>query len=385
MTYVDHRTHPAFSPTLPHLDVELTERCNNACLHCYINRPATDAAAQGRELSTVQWQDLFRQAADLGALTLRITGGEPLLRPDFSELYLSARRLGLKVHLFTNARRVTPELAALLGRVPPLQKVEITVYGMTPASYDAAACAPGAYSEYHRGLDLLLQHGVPIIVKWAHLPPNMHEVGDFERWAVTLPGAEGPAAVAMVYDLRARRDSLARNALIASLRRDPLEVAAHLARNEQHYRQEMSQFCARFTRPTGDQLFNCGAGHSLNVDAYGRVQGCMLLRDPSLSVDAAAGLRTALQTLPGRLGQLKAAHPAYLAHCARCFLHGLCESCPAKSWMEHGVLDMPVEYHCQIAHAQARFLGLLAEGEQAWQVTDWQSRLATLSAQEMVS
>jgi radical SAM protein with 4Fe4S-binding SPASM domain len=388
MSFVDHRTRSHLSPALPHLDVELTERCNNACLHCYINRPAADAVAMGRELSTAQWIDLFRQAANLGALNLRFTGGEPLLRPDFAELYLAARRLGLKVQLFTNARLVTPELAALFQRVPPLVKVEVTVYGMSAASYDAAACSPGAYEQFRGGLDLLLAHGTPLTVKWAVLPPNEHEVSQYERWAASLPGAEGPAPVAMVYDLRARRDSQSRNALIASLRRDPQEVAAHLARDEQHYRQEMSQFCARFTRPAGDQLFSCGAGHTLSIDAYGRIQGCLLLRAPHLSLQAGSdpgALAQALRELPARLGALKATHPAYLARCARCFLRGLCESCPAKSWMEHGVLDAPVEYHCQIAHAQARRLGLLAPGEQAWQVADWQSRLANLSAQEMVS
>jgi radical SAM protein with 4Fe4S-binding SPASM domain len=187
----------------------------------------------------------------------------------------------------------------------------------------------------------------------------------------------------MQFDLRARRDSSARNRLIERLRAAPATALAHITRDTAAYRSEMAQFCARFTRPTGDQLFNCGAGHSLSIDAYGRIQGCMLLRDPSLSLDAAAGLRTALETLPGRLRQLKATHPAYLARCARCFLRGLCESCPAKSWMEHGVLDMPVEYHCQIAHAQARFLGLLAEGENAWEIENWQERISTFTQKEM--
>jgi MoaA/NifB/PqqE/SkfB family radical SAM enzyme len=44
VSYVERRTSPSVAPSLPHLDVELTERCNNACLHCYINLPAGDAA-----------------------------------------------------------------------------------------------------------------------------------------------------------------------------------------------------------------------------------------------------------------------------------------------------------------------------------------------------
>src|SRR5512136_2635476 len=95
-------------PLLSHLDIELTERCNNACLHCCINRPTHDPRAARRELSAAQWGKILRQAADLGALSVRFTGGEPLLRPDFADIYLGARRLGLKVMLFTNARLITP-------------------------------------------------------------------------------------------------------------------------------------------------------------------------------------------------------------------------------------------------------------------------------------
>ena len=58
---------------------------------------------------------MLTEAAGLGALSVRITGGEPLLRPDFEDLYVFARRLGLEVLLFTNARLITPELADLFA------------------------------------------------------------------------------------------------------------------------------------------------------------------------------------------------------------------------------------------------------------------------------
>jgi hypothetical protein len=60
-------------------------------------------------------------------------------------------------------------------------------------------------------------------------------------------------------------------------------------------------------------------------------------------------------------------------------LKGLCAQCPAKSWSEHGTLDTPVEYECQVAHAQARYLGLIEEGEMAWDVVDWKGRIEALT------
>ncbi len=121
-----HRA-PRLGSLLGQIDIELTERCNNACIHCLINQPENNDEARAYEMDTTFVKDILQQAANLGCLTVRFTGGEPLLRDDFAELYLFARRLGRYVILFTNARRMTPELAQLLARIPPGRMVEVTV------------------------------------------------------------------------------------------------------------------------------------------------------------------------------------------------------------------------------------------------------------------
>ena len=383
--YIERSHHnPVFKgkgPLLTQLDIELTERCNNACQHCYINLPAQHPGALARELTTAQWKDILQQAADLGALSVRFTGGEPLLRSDFAELYLHARRLGLQVVLFTNARLVTPELADLFARIPPLKKVEISVYGMGSDSYDAVACAPGAFAEFRRGVDLLLARGIPFVTKSVLLPPNKHELDEFEAWAAEIPDNVKPS-YAVFLDLRTRRDLPAKNRMITSLRFSPADGLALLTRDADEFRKSMGQFSASYLYPQGDRLFDCGAGEGGCVDAYGTYQICMLLRHPDTVYDLRAGnLREALTEVFPRLRDLRATNPEYLRRCARCFIKGICEQCPAKSWTEHGTLDTPVEYLCQVGHAQARYLGLLAEGEYTWEVEDWRNRLDRLQQQ----
>ena len=383
--FVEKRSSMRFlkEPLLSHLDIELTERCNNACLQCYINRPANDAGAKQHELSTADWQGILRQAADLGALSVRFTGGEPLLREDFIDLYLSARRLGLKVTLFTNARLITSEIARMFARTPPLEQVEVTVYGMRPESYDAAACAPGSYNQFRQGVQHLIDNNVPFILKGALLPQNKMDVQAFDTWAASIPWMEDLPTYSMFFDLRARRDSEARNRMIDRLRMAPEEGVAFIDQRIPAYRQDTEQFCSRFMGPAGESLFTCGAGKGGCVDAYGLYQPCMLLRDPDMTYALHTGsLRDALTNFFPRLRDIKATNPLYLERCARCFLHGLCEQCPAKSWMEHGTLDTPVEYLCQVAHAKARYLGLLRDGERAWEVQDWRQRLSQLSKVE---
>ena len=157
----------------------------------------------------------------------------------------------------------------------------------------------------------------------------------------------------MNFDLRARHDDPAKNRRIAALRISPGETVALLAKNPK-YISGMQEFCAKFMRAPGERIFSCGAGHGTCIDAYGNAQMCLPLRHPDTVFDLHHGtLKQALtEYFPGFRGR-KAENPDYLLRCAVCFLKGLCEQCPAKSWMESGTLDTPVKYLCDVAHAQA--------------------------------
>lgn len=367
------------TPSLLHLDMELTERCNNNCIHCCINLPGNDQKAKASELSKEDWVDILRAAADLGVLRVRLTGGEPLLRGDFEDIYLGARRLGLKVLLFTNARKIDSHLADLFSRIPLLEKIEISVYGMHPETYDAVSRVPGSYREFREGVGRLLDRKIPFSLSGAYLPANKKEVDEFEAWAKQIPWMQTSPAYSVFFDLRSRRDSDKKNEMIKSLRPEPLEGINLFARDEEAYIRNTIQFCQRFIGPPGEYLFTCGAGLSGCVDAYGRLQPCLSLCHPETSFDLKKGsMRQAFENFFPQLTQIKSKNIEYLNRCARCFLHGFCAQCPAKSWSEHGTLDTPVEYLCEVAHVQACHIGLIVDGEKGWEIENWRLRISKL-------
>jgi radical SAM protein with 4Fe4S-binding SPASM domain len=364
-------------PPLDILDMELTERCNNNCIHCYINLPADDLNAKERELSTEEIQKILQEAVSLGCLTVRFTGGEPLLREDFADLYIFARKLGLRVILLTNATLITPALADIFAQIPPLQPIEVTLYGMKRRSYESVTRVSGSFEAAWGGIQLLLEHKVPFVVTSALLPPNKEEIDEFESWASTILWMDRAPSYSILFDLRARRDSKQKNQHIKGLRLAPEDAVAFLSREQEKYLQEMREFCSKFTSPQGDNIFSCGAGiRGGCVDAYGYFQPCMLLRHPATVYDLKKGsLKDALANFFPKIRNIKTKNTDYLNRCARCFLQGLCEQCPAWSWMEHGTLDTPVDYLCEVAHAQATALGLLEEGERAWEIKNWKERI----------
>ena len=81
------------------LIAEITHRCPLHCVYC--SNPL-EMAAVNSELSTAHWIDVFQQAGKLGMLHAHFTGGEPLARPDLTELIAGARSAGLYTNLITS-------------------------------------------------------------------------------------------------------------------------------------------------------------------------------------------------------------------------------------------------------------------------------------------
>ncbi|HNR69634.1 MAG TPA: radical SAM protein [bacterium] len=366
---------------LDRLDMELTERCNNNCVHCYINRPVNDIDAQNLELPFAKIRQILEEAVCLGCKNVRFTGGEPLLRVDFEDIYLYAKQLGLKVEIFTNGTRITPRLAEIFKKSPPGESIQVSLYGENQKKYEAVSRMPGSFEAAQRGMALLSANDVPFVVKAVVLPLTKKAFSDFECWAQKAKELHVPKPPITTLHLRCREGDGSRNKQIKALRLQPEEQLELEASRSEDYLDDLKNFCAQFCHVVGDSLFHCGAGiHRASVDAYGKLQLCLLLRHPDTVYDLNTGsLANALGNFFPRVRQLKAKNPLYLERCARCFLIALCEQCPAVSWMENRVLDGWPEHFCRFTHAQARHLGLLEEGEKSWMVADGEKRVKKLS------
>ena len=79
-------------------------------------------------MNTARVLSVIDEITEAGCLSLLITGGEPLLRHDFSEIYRHAKKSGLLVTVFTNGTLITPAVIELFADLPP-QIVEISLYG----------------------------------------------------------------------------------------------------------------------------------------------------------------------------------------------------------------------------------------------------------------
>ena len=338
-------------------DLDLTARCNYNCRHCYINLPANDPEAKGRELTFAEIKHIAQEAVQMGAVWCLITGGEPLLRKDFSDIYLLIKRLGFLVSVFTNASLVTSEHAALFKKYPP-RDIEVTVYGATKETYERITRRPNSFAAFQRGLNLLLESGVRVRLKAMALRSNIHEFDEISIFCLkhTKDFYRSDAFLCLRYD----RDRI-RNAEIQAERLSPEEIiaVAHDIKRFTSVRPADDRIILEEHRDTRSPhyLFHCGAGEdSFSISFDGQLRLCSSLCHPDCVYDLRHGsLMDAWHDFIPHVRDMRSDNPEYLEKCGRCELAmiNLCRWCPAKAYLETGELDSPVDYFCQIAHAQA--------------------------------
>ena len=96
---------------------ELTVRCNLHCKMClFRHKDSENPELISKELSAGQWIDLAGQAAEAGTMSLLITGGEAMLRPDFCEIWEGIYKKGFLLTLYTNGSLVTDQIMETLEK-----------------------------------------------------------------------------------------------------------------------------------------------------------------------------------------------------------------------------------------------------------------------------
>ena len=163
---------------------EITCRCNLRCVMCYTDCYNTPARIKD-ELSTVDILRIMDEVAEAGCLELTLTGGEPLARPDFFEIYEHAKARGFLVCVFTNGTLITEAVADRFAADPPA-RVEISVHGANAESFDAITQRHGSHVRCQAAIRLLLDRHIPLVLKTTAMTVNQAEVLSIKRFAETL-------------------------------------------------------------------------------------------------------------------------------------------------------------------------------------------------------
>ncbi len=323
--------------------IDLTYRCDFACVHCYCK----ESEPFGRELSTAEIKKILDDIAEEGCLWLALTGGDPLVRPDFKEIYLYARRKGFIIAVLTNGHRLDAEMIKFFVKYPPFS-LDVTLNSLKERAYRQIVGLPHALSKVKRNITLAAKAGLNVIVKANCLKENKSEIGAIKRWTEKILGKPEDNLYRFRYD-KIIFPRLNGSPEPYRHRLSPAELSDIPGEDEEmdkEYCHALKNSILSFKNKV-NPLYLCDTWKTtFYIDPYGRLKFCphshkflVDLRKQSFH----DGFYNEFPKIAKEKFKTKTL-------CRKCDLRRYCCSCPAVAYLEAGDEEQPAEYFCQIAH-----------------------------------
>jgi radical SAM protein with 4Fe4S-binding SPASM domain len=153
------------------MDLALTFRCQNDCVHCYAGGPH-----ETPELTTTQWKSVIDKLSEIGVFIVTFTGGEPTLREDLPELLLYAQNKGMVTGLISNGRKLKDKTFVDVLEKSGLDFVQVTLESHKPQVHDKMTAEKGSWKETVAGIQNAVQSQIYVST---NTTLSKHNANDF--------------------------------------------------------------------------------------------------------------------------------------------------------------------------------------------------------------
>ena len=313
------------APPIRMIAWELTQACNLACRHC---RAAAVDRPSPAQLTTGECRALLDHIASFASPTIILTGGEPLLRPDFFDIAAHAASRGIRAVAAVNGLLLDQAKAQRMLDVA-IRRISISIDGKNAAQHDSLRAVPGAFEGALRGIAAAREVGLPFQLNTTVTTENADDLPEIHELAISLGAVAhhifllvptGRAAEYSGLELGAQRYESVLDWLATQQARSRIEIRATCA---PHYYRILRQ------RGVPTQARGCLAGQSFCFISHkGDVQPCGYL-------DLAVGnvRQTPLQQIweNAPLFQSFRDPAAYKGKCGLCEYRRVCGGCRARA------------------------------------------------------
>jgi SynChlorMet cassette radical SAM/SPASM protein ScmF len=181
-------TDRAVAPPLVQIYFYLVEGCNLACRHCWLSPRLASNDSAAPALAVSLFEKAILDAKPLGLRGVKLTGGEPLLHPQFLTLLDIVRSEGLELVIETNGVLCTPEIAVQIAR-SPVRHVSVSIDGTTADTHEWVRGIPGSFAQAQQAVRNLAAAGVRPQIIMSIMRHNAHQVDDMVIMAENLGAA----------------------------------------------------------------------------------------------------------------------------------------------------------------------------------------------------
>lgn len=325
-----------------HGQIELTHKCAFRCPYCYLKPLQTQPAYQ-EELSLKNWMSILDSLYKEGCMSITLTGGDPLLRTDFEEIYLYAKRKAFIITVFTNATSLNAKMLAFFKKYTPFS-IEITLNSLKESRFDRITGTKGNFKQSVSNIRKAARLKLPLILKTNALKINKDEVIEIKNFAKKILGEK-----------RYKFDTY----MIPSLDGGKTPLEYRLSADEIIRLEESDEEIKRAVRESyeddrmilkdRESLYRCNTWlSSFFINPYGRLGFCQITNKFSTDLRKVPFEKGFYDIFPGLTKKRFTGNTT----CRSCELLSECMVCPARSYLEAGDEEAPVAYFCELARAR---------------------------------
>ena len=330
---------------------ELLPACNMDCKMCYVRMSMKEMQKRGKMMDADEWINIGKQVVDEGVLFILLTGGEPLLHPEFMKIYDELRRLGLVVNINTNATLIDEKMADFFLKNKP-RRINISLYGASNETYSRLCNNPKGFTQVENAIKLLKERDIHMKLNFCITPYNIMDVEKMVEFAEKY---EIPVAPTTYMYPPNRKDNVVnydehrlspKQAAQAKMNLDMIEKGDDFVDYAKDILNDIKNIESEKLNNKDEKPqcgFGCRAGNSTFwINWQGEMTSCGMLSAKGIDIKE-YGINQSWKMLNEQVSSTKRN-----SKCPSCKYKNICQVCVASCQAETGEFDGVPQYLCDM-------------------------------------
>lgn len=340
-------------PLISSLQFELSSRCNERCIHCYIPNGKKN---EGFDMPLAKVKNILDEFAAMGGLHVTLSGGEAFLHKNLLEICRYCREKDLKISVLSNLISLKPEQIPTLKEVN-LSLIQTSLYSMDPAIHDFITTVPGSHAKTKAAIELLVKNDIPVQISCPIMKANRKGYDKVLEYAASLK-IKAQTDYIMMAQADLKTDNLANRLSLEETE----ELLREIIEHDFEYRRMVNE-----KPPVSDTIaFDleryknqpvCGVGYdNCCITVNGDVYPCAGWQAYVLGNIYRQSLKEIWEQSP-RVKELRKITQASFPQCLECEARDYCARCLVRNYNESGGDMFKINEHfCKVAFLNKRLV-----------------------------
>lgn len=326
-------------PPLTNLHIEVTSKCNERCVHCYI--PHENKV---NNIEPDLFYNILEQCKKMNLLHLTLSGGEPMMHNDFINFLKKCNEYNFSVNILSNLTLLNKSIIEEMKR-NRLLSVQVSLYSMDANIHDAITQIKGSFEKTKNAILKLRENDIPLQISCPIMKQNINCYNDVIDW-----GKAHNINVGSDYVIIARYDHTTQNLSNRLSVNDVKEIINQRSVNEPQYLELMEREAEHKKNMNPDD-FVCSVCHSsICIADNGNVYPCAGWQDYVVGNVNETSLND-IWNNSTKVQYLRNLRRRDFPKCIKCTENEFCTMCMVRNANEHPLGDPLAvnEYFCNIA------------------------------------